>query len=40
MNLTKSLSESCDVFFYELALKVGIDRINKMAIKTRFGNTT
>ena len=37
MNLEKSLSESCDVYFYELALKVGIERINKMAIKLGFG---
>ena len=37
MNLAKSLSESCDVYFYELALKVGIDRINKMAIKLGLG---
>jgi penicillin-binding protein 2 len=37
MNLAKSLSESCDVYFYELALKVGIERINKMAIKLGLG---
>ena len=37
MNLAKSLSESCDVYFYELALKVGIDRINTMAIKLGLG---
>ena len=37
MNLTKSLSESCDVYFYELALKVGIERINKMATKLGLG---
>jgi len=37
MNLTQSLSESCDVYFYELGLKVGIERINKMAIKLGLG---
>ena len=37
MDLAKSLCESCDVYFYELALKVGIDRINKMAIKLGLG---
>ena len=37
MNLAKSLSESCDIYFYELALKVGIERINKMAIKLGLG---
>ena len=37
MNLEKSLSESCDVYFYELALKVGIERINKMATKLGMG---
>ena len=37
MNLEKSLSESCDVYFYELALRVGIDKINKMAIKLGMG---
>ena len=37
MDLAKSLSESCDVYFYELALKVGIERINKMAKKLGLG---
>lgn len=31
MNLEKSLRESCDVYFYDLALKVGIENISKMA---------
>jgi penicillin-binding protein 2 len=31
MNLEKSLRESCDVYFYELALKVGIEKISQMA---------
>ena len=37
MDLTKSLIESCDVYFYELALKVGIERINEMATKLGLG---
>ncbi len=34
-DLKKSLSESCDVFYYNLALEVGIERIAAMA--DRFG---
>ena len=37
MDLAKSLIESCDVYFYELALKVGIERINEMAIQLGLG---
>ncbi len=37
MDLAKSLSESCDVYFYELALKVGIERINEMATQLGLG---
>jgi penicillin-binding protein 2 len=35
MTLEQSLKESCDVYYYELALKVGIERIADMA--RRFG---
>ncbi|MCK0150588.1 penicillin-binding protein 2 [Marivita sp. S6314] len=35
MNLEQSLRESCDVYYYDLALKVGIDRIAETA--RRFG---
>ena len=35
MDLGSSLTESCDVFYYDLALKVGIERITAMA--NRFG---
>ena len=31
MNISKALKESCDVFFYHLAMKVGIDKIAKVA---------
>ena len=37
MDLAKSLSESCDVYFYELALKVGIERINEIATQLGLG---
>ncbi|PIE13459.1 MAG: penicillin-binding protein 2 [Rhodobacterales bacterium] len=35
VDFLKSLRESCDVYYYELALKVGIERISAMA--KRFG---
>ncbi|MEP0210148.1 MAG: penicillin-binding protein 2 [Paracoccaceae bacterium] len=35
MDLENSLKQSCDVYFYDLALKVGIDNITAMA--KRFG---
>lgn len=35
MNLETALRESCDVYFYELALEVGIEKITEMA--NRFG---
>ena len=35
VDLETSLRESCDVYFYELALKVGIEKITKIA--RRFG---
>ncbi len=37
MDLANSLIESCDVYFYELALKVGIERINEMATQLGLG---
>ncbi|KPQ05190.1 MAG: penicillin-binding protein 2 [Rhodobacteraceae bacterium HLUCCA12] len=37
MNLVAALSESCDVYFYELAQRVGIERINAMATKLGLG---
>lgn len=36
----RALSESCDVFFYELAPKLGADRIAKMAHKLGLGSET
>ncbi len=35
VDLQNSLKQSCDVYYYDLALKVGIDKISKMA--QRFG---
>jgi len=37
VNLTSALAESCDVYFYELAQRVGIDRINAMAARLGLG---
>jgi len=37
MNLHSSLRESCDVYYYELALKTGIDNISAMANKLGVG---
>ena len=36
--LTSALAESCDVFFYELAQRVGIERINAMATRLGLGS--
>ena len=37
VNLEKSLRESCDVFYYEIALKVGIEKIGEVARRFGFG---
>ncbi len=37
VNLVSSLSESCDVYYYELAQRVGIDRIHAMAERMGMG---
>ncbi|KPA21458.1 Stage V sporulation protein D [Shimia sp. SK013] len=37
VNLAQALRESCDVYFYELALEVGIDNISAMAAKFGIG---
>jgi penicillin-binding protein 2 len=37
VNLVSALSESCDVYFYELAQRCGIDRINAMSEKLGLG---
>lgn len=37
VNLEKALRESCDVYFYELALELGIEKITAMANKLGLG---
>ena len=37
VNLTSALAESCDVYFYDMAQRVGIDRINAMAQRLGLG---
>lgn len=37
VNLVQALSESCDVYFYELAQRCGIDRISAMSEKLGLG---
>ncbi|WP_099827384.1 penicillin-binding protein 2 [Oceaniglobus indicus] len=37
VNLEKSLQQSCDVYYYELAQKVGIDKIAETARRFGFG---
>lgn len=39
-DLVRALRESCDVFFYEIAQKVGIDKIAAMAQRLGYGETT
>ncbi|MEN9060398.1 penicillin-binding protein 2 [Ponticoccus litoralis] len=36
-DLEKSLRESCDVYYYEMAMKIGIERIAEMARKLGLG---
>lgn len=40
VNLVRALEQSCDVFFYEVALKTGIKRIRAMAEKLGLGDVT
>lgn len=37
VNLLNSLKQSCDVYYYDLAIKVGIDKISAMANKFGLG---
>ena len=37
MTLEQSLRESCDVYYYDLALKVGIEKINEMSAMLGLG---
>jgi len=40
VNLYRGIKESCDVYFYNVALKVGIDKIAAMAAKLGLGEMT
>jgi penicillin-binding protein 2 len=37
VNVVRALEQSCDVFFYEVALKTGIERIKNMALRLGLG---
>jgi penicillin-binding protein 2 len=37
MNLTEAITQSCDIYFYDIARKVGIERIADMAEKLGMG---
>lgn len=37
VNLAGALAHSCDIYFYKLALKIGIDAIRKMALRLGLG---
>ena len=39
VNLADALAHSCDIYFYRLALKIGIDAIRKMALRLGLGET-
>nr|CRH04470.1 putative Penicillin-binding protein 2 [Candidatus Magnetococcus massalia] len=40
VNLNQAISQSCDVYFYRLAEKVGIDAIHDMSSRLGFGHPT
>ncbi len=40
VNMFKAIKESCDTYFYEVALKTGIDKISEMAFKFGLGEKT
>ena len=40
VNLVSALEQSCDVFFYEIALKTGIKKIKDMARRLGLGDST
>ena len=40
MNMMQSLIHSCDVYYYEMAQKVGIDNLERFAKACGFGHTT
>ncbi|MFK8028621.1 MAG: penicillin-binding protein 2 [Gammaproteobacteria bacterium] len=40
VTLSSSIEQSCDVYFYEMALELGIDRMNNFMSAFGFGQTT
>lgn len=40
VNVTKAIEVSCDIYFYDMAYKLGIDRISESMIKFGFGDYT
>ena len=40
VNMTRALVESCDVYFYQMGERMGIDRIEKYALACGFGQQT
>jgi len=40
VNLRRAIVESCDVYFYQLALRLGIDTLARYARELGFGNVT
>lgn len=40
VRLTKAIEQSCDVFFYETAVELGIDRLSAYARRFGFGDVT
>jgi penicillin-binding protein 2 len=39
LNIIEALKYSCDIYFYEAAMRVGIDKIHDMALKLGMGQT-
>jgi penicillin-binding protein 2 len=37
VNLKKAIKQSCDTYFYEISRKLGVDRLNKTALKFGLG---
>ena len=40
MNGRRAIAQSCDVYFYQIALKTGIERIHNMAKRMGLGEIT
>ena len=37
MTLKNAMKQSCDTYFYEIARKLGVDRLNETAVKFGLG---